>query len=499
MLGKRIAVGGSGGGAGATSYWSTIAVPGQTSITADISDDTLTLTPGSGIGIQTFPATDTILIYETISISGSVGQLLNDDVPLVFGTDSDSRVVFSTAQLTPTGTLVIGVPDASGAGISSARSLIVCDGADVNTDLGLPVQTNPTISIADASMSKAFLLWNGGTDSHVQSWPSGNIIFHNNLIPSVSGTLNIGSYTKPLSEIYATTFSGSTPSGSGSLVLGRSGATEPSYTEVYDGGASNPGYAIMHSADGTPYYLAMTDTGGFYVDASTPNGSGIASWTFSASALTTTDDVGIGGTPSYRLDVADDVADYVANFFNDGNNANRAGIQIQAGADNASGNTYYVNALDGDGDQVGYIWNTGGTFALVDGSSASIKDKITDSTKDGLDIIKGLKIREFEYSKNPGVKKEGFVAQEVEAFYPEAVAAPENGLKGVMKSELVMPLVRAVQQQQTIIDELRSEIDILKTDVDILKPDVATLMSGVDTLMSGVDTLRSEVDILKAA
>lgn len=200
MLGKRIAIGGGGGVT--ADFWSTIAVPGQTSITADINSDVLTLTPGSGIGIQTFPATDTILIYETINISGSVGQHLNDNVPLIFGTDSDSRVVFSTAQLTPTGTLVIGVPDASGGGISSARSLVICDGADVNTDLGLPAQNNPTIVIADASMSKAFLLWNDGTSSHIQSWPSGNTVFHNNLMPSASGTLDIGSPALPFKDLY---------------------------------------------------------------------------------------------------------------------------------------------------------------------------------------------------------------------------------------------------------------------------------------------------------
>ncbi len=213
MLGKRIAVGGGGGGS--ADYWSTVAVPGQTSITADINRDTLTLTPGSGIGIQTFPVTDTILIYETINISGSVGQQLNDNVPLVFGTDLDSRIVFSTAQLTPTGTLVIGVPDASGAGISNARSLIVCDEADVNTDLSLPAQNNPTIGIADASMLTALLLWHDGTDGNIQSWPSGDIILNNDvyingsaqvtgdILATVSGTSDIGTAALPFGDIYA--------------------------------------------------------------------------------------------------------------------------------------------------------------------------------------------------------------------------------------------------------------------------------------------------------
>ncbi len=72
--------------------------------------------------------------------------------------------------------------------------------------------------------------------------------------------------------------------------------------------------------------------------------------------------VGIGTTnPSSALDVEDNKASYVAEFKNDGNNSNRAGIVIQCGSDTGVGTSYLVGFFDGDGDPVGGISFTGGT------------------------------------------------------------------------------------------------------------------------------------------
>ena len=84
--------------------------------------------------------------------------------------------------------------------------------------------------------------------------------------------------------------------------------------------------------------------------------------------------IGIGNiAPDRRLVVEGNAAaDYVASFRNEGNNANRYGLIIYAGADDGSGTTDYITCQDGDGTQVGYIRNTSGTFALNDVSDSRL-------------------------------------------------------------------------------------------------------------------------------
>ena len=67
-------------------------------------------------------------------------------------------------------------------------------------------------------------------------------------------------------------------------------------------------------------------------------------------------------------------------------------------------------------------------------------------------------------------RKTGFVAQEVEALAKKlgyefsGVDAPQNeqSMYGLRYAEFVVPLVKAVQEQQELIKELRKEIDELK-------------------------------------
>ncbi len=167
--------------------------------------------------------------------------------------------------------------------------------------------------------------------------------------------------------------------------------------------------------------------------------------------------VGIGTTaPSYSLDVQTDLANsYIANFFNDGNTASRYGIQIQGGADDASGTTYYLNALDGDGTQVGYIANTAGTFALTDVSDVRTKTNIQDTQVEGLETLLGLRVVDFNRVANPdGPVLTGFIAQEVQEVYPNIITEGANGYLGITKENLIPVIVKAIQEQQAQINIL---------------------------------------------
>ena len=175
--------------------------------------------------------------------------------------------------------------------------------------------------------------------------------------------------------------------------------------------------------------------------------------------------VGVNDTAyTKRFNVKDNVASTFVRFFNDGNNENRYGIVIVAGADNGSGDTTYISATDGNGTATGKIWTESGVFKLTDLSDERLKENIIDTKINGLDIINNIKVRDFAFKHTPEKTRTGFIAQELQEVYPEAVSEmvseefegkiAETRL-GECKTDLIVPLVKAIQ-------ELKAEIELLK-------------------------------------
>jgi hypothetical protein len=74
--------------------------------------------------------------------------------------------------------------------------------------------------------------------------------------------------------------------------------------------------------------------------------------------------IGIGTTtPGNKLIVvANDASNWGSRFVSDGNNSNRYGIVVDAGADDAGGTNYAISIRDGDGGDQGHITFTSGTI-----------------------------------------------------------------------------------------------------------------------------------------
>ena len=82
--------------------------------------------------------------------------------------------------------------------------------------------------------------------------------------------------------------------------------------------------------------------------------------------------------------------------------------------------------------------------------------------KISLIILRKLEPIEFQWKKDK-VKDIGFIAEEVEKIYPNLIAYEEDGeIHGLQYSKLTSILVKAVQEQQEQIEELKKEIFILK-------------------------------------
>ena len=106
---------------------------------------------------------------------------------------------------------------------------------------------------------------------------------------------------------------------------------------------------------------------------------------------------------------------------------------------------------------------------LVDVSDVGLKENITDTT-DGLTKLLQLKARKFDWKdEDKRNNVNGFIAQEVETVLPNEVIGddydennPLHGNKSINTSGLLAVAVKAIQEQQTIIEDLKARIETLE-------------------------------------
>ncbi len=167
----------------------------------------------------------------------------------------------------------------------------------------------------------------------------------------------------------------------------------------------------------------------------------------------------------------------VAVFNNTVTSGNPYGIQLRySGAGSGTGGdayTYYTNtsgsfvlkfAVRADGDVV----NANNSYGAI--SDRKLKENIVDATNK-LDKLKQIKIRNFNF-KGDDSKQIGVVAQELETIFPALVTekddVDENGkelgttTKQVKYSVLLPIAIKAIQEQQTIIEDLKARIETLE-------------------------------------
>jgi hypothetical protein len=127
----------SGGGGTASDSFATIAVAGQSSVVADSATDTLTLAAGAGITITTDAGTDTITItnsgssqntFSTVAVAGQsnvTADSATDTLTLAAGTGISIATDSGTDTVTITNTVAAGATEFTGLSDASAASLTV--------------------------------------------------------------------------------------------------------------------------------------------------------------------------------------------------------------------------------------------------------------------------------------------------------------------------------------------------------------------------------------
>jgi hypothetical protein len=117
------------------------------------------------------------------------------------------------------------------------------------------------------------------------------------------------------------------------------------------------------------------------------------------------------------------------------------------------------------GSRIGSITVTNATsVAFNTTSDERLKENIVDASSK-LELVKDIQVREFDWKKD-GRHQVGFIAQELNNLVPEAVTEGGEDVTenpwGVDYGKLTPYLIKAVQEQQTIIEDLKSRIETLE-------------------------------------
>jgi hypothetical protein len=170
----------------------------------------------------------------------------------------------------------------------------------------------------------------------------------------------------------------------------------------------------------------------------------------------------------------------VGNFAGENSDLGNYNTALGFEADFASGNLLNAMALGAgavaSANNSVVIGNTsvtsiGGQVGWSTFSDARLKTNIEENTL-GMDFIKGLRTVSYEYTAagQQGIRYHGLIAQDVDRLASEmgvnfsGVVRPENAQSyySLRYSEFVIPLIKAVQEQQVQMDKMEERIDELE-------------------------------------
>ena len=131
--------------------------------------------------------------------------------------------------------------------------------------------------------------------------------------------------------------------------------------------------------------------------------------------------------------------------------------------------TYYHCAFNIGGTGVGSITSTGSSTSYLTSSDYRLKENIA-PMQGALDVVAQLKPVTYNW-KADGSEGQGFIAHELQEVMPECVQGEKDAVdaegkpvyQGIDTSFLVATLTAAIQEQQTMIEELNAKVTALET------------------------------------
>jgi len=236
-------------------------------------------------------------------------------------------------------------------------------------------------------------------------------------------------------------------------------------------GATNPG-APLDISSANPK-IRLTDTGGGYSELRGNAGvmtlTADAGNTVGSSAVTFETD----GTERMRINSAGQL------LVGTSSNASGTRVHIDGGSSNlgqlglrnssATSGNYWRIGQNSDSHYTHYNQSGTGVYILNGGTSWSgnsdetIKENIVELTG-VLDKVRNFRCVEYNLiSDETNSKKIGFIAQDWQEDYSQVISQDENGKLGMAYTETIPVLLKAIQEQQTLIESLEARITALES------------------------------------
>lgn len=311
---------------------------------------------------------------------------------------------------------------------------------------------------------------------------SGDIALQNNGTTAVTvtgGNVGIGT-TSPSNRLSVVT-----ASGSDGFISVSSPTTETAGVSVNGGTSSNKGAIVRFQKNASTKWTMGTDSA--IIGGTSDNfhlyGGGANAMLFSTNGsermrITSGGALLIGNTTAQdgeTLGVYTSANARVGQFRTSTAGFTANLLSLQASGTSAASTFKFLQCEAGSGFNAQFYVRGDGTIFAVNTTVQSISDErlkenISAST-DGLNIISNLNPVRFDFKNGYGNNKKnqlGFVAQEIEQVFPEAVDVwgesdePNNPYKSVGTTALIPVLVKAIQEQQSIINDLQTRITQLE-------------------------------------
>jgi hypothetical protein len=161
---------------------------------------------------------------------------------------------------------------------------------------------------------------------------------------------------------------------------------------------------------------------------------------------------------------------YAADFKNTGGTASNYGVNITAGSTDGSGTyNYMIDFNSGNGTWKGSILLNNSTVSLYTVSDARLKENITKSGINALQILNDLQVVDYNFTKSADVTHTGYIAQDVQKVLPEMVIYNEKADAFAISTATLIPILhKAIQEQQKTIESQTKRIEDLEKAVNLL-------------------------------
>ncbi len=179
-------------------------------------------------------------------------------------------------------------------------------------------------------------------------------------------------------------------------------------------------------------------------------------------------DLGVGvSNPLHRLDVHEfNPTGYVTQIRNASTNTAAMGLKIKLGNTAPTSTNYYIGFFDGADGVNGRIQGTGVGVSYQTLSDKRLKTNIQ-NVSNALGTLNKIQPRVYEYKELKGKKEMGFLAQELQLVYPQAVSG--NPDSDVTKNPMMVDYSRLTPLLTAGVNELHEKVNTLEKENKQLK------------------------------